>query len=163
MSIFETKTKTVSFVETALTEIEYRQLGSVLVDIPLPEDTTEITDDLIVSISQSIRDNVSRLDIDVDFSDEELVSLIKSGNIRAEGVVTAVRTLSLSSTIEIDPNVEPDAEPYDYANFDAYDMDEEDDWYEEEPTFAGIRRYLDITLTRPDVYAPETAELKEVA
>ena len=163
MSIFETKTKTVSFVETALTETEYRRLGFALTDIPLPDETTEITDDLIVSISPSIRENVSRLDIDVDFSDEELGSLIKSGDIRAEGVVTATKYMCVSSTIEIDPRSGYDTNLEDCENFDEYDMDEDDSYFDEEPTFDSVSWYLDITLPRPDVYAPETAELKEVA
>lgn len=163
MSIFETKTKTVSFVETALTETEYRRLGFALTHIPLPDETTEITDDLIVSISPSIRDNVSRLGFDVDFSDEELGSLIKSGDIRAEGVVIATKSLCVSSTIEIDPRSGYDTSPEDCENFDEYDMDTDDSYFDEEPTFDSVNWYLDITLPRPDVYAPETAELKEVA
>lgn len=163
MSIFETKTKTVSFVETALTETEYRQLRFALMYIPLPDETTEITDDLIVSISQSIRDKFTGLSIDVDFSEEELGSLIKSGDIRAEGVVSATKSVMVSSTIEIDPRSGYDTSPEDCENFDEYDMDTDDSYFDEEPTFDSVNWYLNITLPRPDVYAPETAELKEVA
>ena len=158
MKIFTTTT------ETSLTQMEYSQTCNLFSSFTIPNGTQKLTNEIVVDVVKEVREMMVNRGLPQFPTDDEIISLIKSGTIKAVANVTGESVTEVGGQFPVDlgmlknGNIPELDELEDYSSQELY---EENTYFNEEPTITSIEYSLHVDLPCPDKFAPTELKIEE--